>query len=296
VPGEITQLQPATLDQALAFVPAYAAVLIRVSGLFIASPLFAASRVPKRVKALMAMAISWCVCLSMVPNIAWPATLGGLVASIAGELCIGIAVGMCANIMFAGVQWAGEIVGQQLGFNLGEVFDPQFASAGNVIGDLFYMLMLVIFLVIGGHHALLTGLGESFRTLPLLSVSQPGAGGGAVQGVGILETLVGIVGSSTILSIRLAGPVLTTLLILDVALGFIGKTMPQLNVLSAGMSLRSLIGIALLAGGLLMTGDAMVQAITMAMQSAFRLWHVQSVATVLSCDGVCSAALSGGVA
>ncbi len=267
----VPSIQPIDLDQALAFVPAFAAVLIRVGGLFVTAPLFAASQVPKRVKALMAVAISWCICLTVAPSIVWPASLGSLVVAIAGELAIGIAVGMCCNILFAGVQWAGEVIGQQFGFNLGEVFDPKFSAAGNVIGDVLYMLMLVIFLCVGGHRALLMGLNESFRIVPLLTSPDLG---------GVLETLVGILMASTILAVRLSGPVLTTLLIVDVGLGFIGKTMPQMNVMSAGMSMRSLIGLCVLAGGLVITGDAMAQSLVGALQSGLGLWHVRSIAMV----------------
>jgi flagellar biosynthetic protein FliR len=140
------------------------------------------------------------------------------------------------------------MIGQQMGLNLGEVFDPQFGASGSLIGDLYFMLTLVIFLIIGGHREMIRGLGMSLETLPLLSL-------GIDQN--LLDTLVGLFQSCTMLAMQLAAPMLVTMLVVDLALGCIGKAMPQINVLTAGLSIRSLLGMGVVIVGLLVTGKVL---------------------------------------
>ena len=99
-----------------------------------------------------------------------PDTTWGLAAGIAGEMAFGLAMGMILSFVFIAAQWAGEMIGQQMGLNLSEVFDPQFGGQGSIVGDMYFMLTLVVFLVVGGHHAMLRGVRDSFDALPLLSL------------------------------------------------------------------------------------------------------------------------------
>src|SRR5260221_530573 len=131
-----------------------------------------------------------------------------------------------------------------MGINLGEVFDPQFGKNGSLIGDAYFMLALVIFLVCGGHRAMLRGIHASFETLPLLGV-------GMTRGVS--ELLLELLTAATILALQMAAPMLLTMLIVDLGLGFIGKTMPQINVMSAGVSMKTAIGLGVILASLTLT-------------------------------------------
>ncbi len=81
-------------------------------------------------------------------------------------------MGMVLSFVFIAAQWAGELVGQQIGFNIAETFDPQFGASSTSIGDMYYMLTLVVFLAVGGHRQIVAGLRDSFDALPLLSVGR----------------------------------------------------------------------------------------------------------------------------
>jgi flagellar biosynthesis protein FliR len=144
-----------------------------------------------------------------------------------------------------------------LGFNLGQVFDPEF-SGGTVISDLFYMLSLVIFLFLNGHHALMMAVRQSFDVLPVFTAS---------VGAGALDVMFGLMTVCTILAMKLAAPVIVAMLITDLVLGFLAKTVPQLNIMSMGMSLRAGIGLIVLIAGLVMTSETMTGAILDSMQT-----------------------------
>jgi len=244
-------------------VPTFALVLFRVAGMMLFAPLFGSSRIPRRVKALLVIILA----LGLMPSVsrptALPETTWGLALGIGGEMIFGLAMGMVLSFTFIAAQWAGEMIGQQMGLNLSEVFDPQFGAQGSIVGEFYYMLTLVIFLAVGGHHAMIRGVRSSFDYLPLLSVGMTHP---------LLETLTGLIQSATTLAIQLAGPVFVTMLIVDTAMGFISKTMPQLNVMSAGLSLKSVVGMGVLIVGLTLTTIVIEGRVTDSMEAVSGMW------------------------
>ena len=164
-----------------------------------------------------------------------------MAVAIGGEIIFGLAMGMILSFIFVAVQWGGEIMGQQMGLNLGQTFDPQFGSAGSMVGDIYFFLALTTFLAINGHLRDAARRLRNFTALPPLSVG---------INVNIVGMITGLFQGATLLAMQLAAPVLVTMLIVDVVLGFIGKTVPQLNIMSAGLALRSLVGTAVLIVGI----------------------------------------------
>src|SRR5690606_37842018 len=134
------------------------------------APLFGSGRVPRRVKTLFAVVLAG----GLAPTVALPGdlpeTAWQLAVGIGGEILFGVAMGMLLSFTFIAAQWAGEMMGQQMGFNMSEVFDPQFGAQSSIVGELYFMLTLVIFLVLNGHHAILLGIRDSFAHLPVMSV------------------------------------------------------------------------------------------------------------------------------
>jgi flagellar biosynthesis protein FliR len=164
------------------------------------------------------------------------------------------------SFVFIACQWAGQIIGQQMGLNLGEVFDPEFGAQTSLIGDLYFMLTLVVFLGVGGHRVMLQAVHSSFEVLPLLSL-------------GINQSMVhlfsALLQSTTIMAVRLAGPMLITMLVVELILGLPGKTVPQMNVMAAGLSLRSAVGMLVVIVGLTLTTRVMRDAVMQSMQTVW---------------------------
>ena len=243
--------------------PTFALVFFRVAGMMLFAPLFGSARIPRRMKVMLALVMA----LGLMPlvdgPVAMPETSWQLAVAIGGEMMFGLAMGMILSFIFIAAQWAGEMIGQQMGLNLSEVFDPQFGAQGSLIGDFYYMLTLVVFLAAGGHHALLRGVAASFEALPLLTVGMDAS---------LFDMIIGLFGSSTELAIQLAAPMFVTMLVVDVALGFISKTMPQLNIMSAGLSLRSAVGMGVLIIGIGLTSDVLAHSLTHSMRSVSEAW------------------------
>jgi flagellar biosynthetic protein FliR len=253
-----------SFDEALQLVPVFVLALVRVSAMMLYAPVLGSARVPRRVKALLAAALA----LGMTPGVprpaAMPETPWGVAVGIGGEIVFGLAMGMAMSAAFVAAQWAGEMIGQQMGLTLGEVFDPQYGSHGSLIGDMYFMLALVVFLTIGGHVQLVRGVQESFVHLPPLSVG---------MNQDLLDLLTGLIAASATLAFRLAAPVLVTMLVVDLALGLIGKAMPQFNVMAAGMTLRSMVGTIVIVVGITLTTGVMGESIARSLGFVHDAWR-----------------------
>lgn len=234
-----------SIEALLNFVPVFVLVFFRIAGMMVAAPLFGSARVPRRVKLYFAVILA----MGFTPGVraaAMPDTVWELAVGIGAELAFGLAIGTMLSFVFIAVHWAGEIVGQQMGLGMGQIFDPQYGQSGSVVGELYFMLTLVVFLVVRGHHAFLRGLHASFEALPLLSVTMTRD---------LLDLVLDMLQAATGMAIQLAAPILLTMLVVDVVLGFIGKTIPQMNVMASAMSVRPLLGIVVLLVGLSLSSE-----------------------------------------
>jgi flagellar biosynthetic protein FliR len=88
----------------------------------------------------------------------------------------------------------------------------------------------------------------------------------------LFDMVAGLLGGATVLAVRLAAPMLVTMLVVDLVLGLIGKTMPQMNVMSAGLTLRSVVGLVIVIVGLALTGGVISNAIAASMRTAYTVW------------------------
>jgi flagellar biosynthetic protein FliR len=249
-------------DATLALIPTYVLAFFRLAGLMLMAPLFGSARVPRRVK-LMFAAIAALGTIGATPPAVFPDSLATLTLGIAGEMLFGVAMGLIASFTFIAGQWAGEAIGQQMGFNLSEVFDPQYGQGGTVVGDLFFMLTTVIFLYIGGHRALISAVHESFSTAPLLSLS---------INPSLLDAILDLFKAATVLALRLAAPTFFTMMVVDLSMGCISRAMPQFNVMSAGLTLRAIIGMIILIVGINLTADALSGSLTNSLDHVRILW------------------------
>jgi len=245
-------------------------VVFRLAGMMLFAPLFGSARVPRRVKGMLVLVLAMGVMGGMKEKVNLPDNTWQLAAAIGGEMMFGLAMGMILSLVFIATQWAGEMIGQQMGLNLGSVFDPQFGGQGSVLGDMYFMLTLVVFLTVGGHRSMLEGVRDSFEKLPLLTVGidRP-----------LFDTLTGLLGGATVLAVRLAAPMLVTMLIVDLVLGLIGKSMPQMNVMSAGLTLRSVVGMVIVIAGLALTSAVIRDSVKDSMRQAYAAWTTPSPAT-----------------
>ena len=143
-------------------------VLARVSGLVMTVPVFTGSEVPMQVRGLLSVAMA----LVLTPTqwgVHWPTPAGlvDLVILMAGELLIGMVLGLGIVILLSGMQVAGQVIAQMSGMALAEVLAPGSDDQVPLFSGMLNMTSLAVFVVVGGHRALIDGLLHTFVTLPI---------------------------------------------------------------------------------------------------------------------------------
>lgn len=222
------------------WVPTLMLVIFRVAGLFIMAPLLSDSNIPIPVKILLSVILGLAVTARLTSPVAMPDTWVSLVMGIGGEMLIGATIGYVTSLIFVGVQMGAEQMAQQMGIALASVFNPMVEDTTNALGGLFDLTVLAIFLVIGGHRAMIGALMDSFGQVPLMGFS--------VQ-VELLDAVLSLLKASFVLAMKLAAPTLVALFLATISMGIIQKTMPQLNILSVGFQVRVLLALIILAVG-----------------------------------------------
>lgn len=219
--------------------PLFLLVASRLGGILMFMPVLGALALPPQLRALLVVALAAVVTPLVDAPAGWPDTLGGLALAMGGELLIGVLMGLAVFLCFVGLQLGAQLIAQESGLALGQILDPMMEEEDTVLGSLYLQLGLVIFLIIGGHRVLLAAAFDSFRTVPLLSGMGWLEGGGAV----LLDALR----TGGELAIRIAAPTVLTLFLVNLGLGFVSRTVPQLNVTTLGFSFKALLGFALMA-------------------------------------------------
>lgn len=182
-----------------------------------------------------------------------------------GEAMIGIVLGLALQLIFEAAQMAGQIVGIQTGFSLVTILDPQTQADTPVLAVFHQLVALLIFLRLNVDHWLLRGLAASFAYLP------PGGGlAHRTLGAALLRSAGGI----WLSAVEIAAPVLAATVVVDVALGFLGKASPQLPVMFVGIPIKSLAGLSILAVAVTFWPRLFEAKFTAALRLGERLLHL----------------------
>jgi len=207
--------------------------LTRILGLITAAPIFGHASVPTQVKVILGVLLAL-VIAPTVPAVpaADPMSYAGLLILVQ-ELLIGLAMGFSMRLVFAAVEYAGELASSTMGFGFASFFDPSTHGRSAAISQFLSMVATMAFLAVNAHLVLLAALSESFVTLPIsatpLSLAAP------------LEL---VRWGSRIFSagLQLALPIIAAVLIINVALGILTRAAPQLNIFGIGFPITLGVG------------------------------------------------------
>ena len=197
------------------------------------APVFSSVNMPVRMRAFLAISLAVLVTPLQDLDVAFEQTSWLQLAPIfAGEILLGLMMGFGVRLLFIGVQLAGQVIGHMSGMQLADVFDPSSDTNIPVFSQLLDMLMLAVFLVIGGHRRLMSALLDSFQTIPV---------GAAQMQNSAIEDLKDVVSASFHLSLQVGAPAMIALLAATLILGFVSRTLPQINAIQVGFNVNSFV-------------------------------------------------------
>ncbi|MBL8761208.1 MAG: flagellar biosynthetic protein FliR [Phycisphaerae bacterium] len=227
-----------SLDTILPHLIPFALVAFRLGGMFMLAPLLTSAMVAARFKVLLVVALAGALYPTLPASPAPDVDLFSMLPMVVCELAIGFVMGLIAAVPLAAMEMAGVVAGQQVGFGLARVYNPELEADTDILGQLLFYLAIGAFIAFNGVETLFVSLADSFHRVPpggMLSLTPP------------IDLLLGVVTSGFELAMRVAAPVTGMTLLLVVALGVVGKTMPQLNIMAVGFTLKIVAAISILA-------------------------------------------------
>ncbi len=208
----------------------------RIAGVLVVAPLPWAE-VPARLRAGLAVALAvvahgWAgLPLEAMQS---PVTM---VLAVISEFGIGAAMGFVVRLVIAIAEMIASNVAPLIGFGVAQVFDPSTSSTQTVLGRLFRIYAILLAVIVGLHHVVIGALLGSFRAIPAGAMVNPGHAAPALMEMGADALLVGV---------RLSVPILAVLFTTQLALGFISRAAPAMQIFSVGFAITLIVGMAVL--------------------------------------------------
>ncbi len=210
---------------------------VRIGAFVMVMPVIGSSFVPARVRLLLAVALT-AVIAPVIPVTATTDVLSaaGLVTVIQ-EIAIGATMGFLVQLVFDAIALGGQVIGMSMGLGFAVFLDRARGVNMPVLGQLFLMLGMLIFLTMDGHLALISLLAESFTALPV-----------SIRGLNavMLGEVLLFTGQMFVFALRIALPAITAILVVNLAFGVMSRAAPTLNLFAIGFPVTMLLGFAVI--------------------------------------------------
>lgn len=220
-------------------IPVFLLILVRVASFMVTMPIFSYRTIPAQVKIGLSVALALLIDVTIFKSQAISLN-AAFVLLVLKEALIGLSMGFVSAILIYAVQFAGSIIDLQMGFAIANTISPENGMTTPITGQLLYMLELLFFLGVDAHHMLLNGLLYSFTVLPLNDLTVNLADGHAAAFVARLTAQLFVI------ALQLALPIIGCLFLVDVAVGIVARTVPQINVFVVGLPLKIIVGFMLM--------------------------------------------------
>ena len=221
-------------------IAAFLLVLTRTSGIFFVSPFFGSQNIPVQIRAATAFAMAVLIFPILLDEmtIEAPATVAMFAALVMQELFVGWLIGFIGYVVLAAITMSGKIMDMQVGFTIAQVMDPTSHEQSPLIGSFLYNLTIIYFLAVNGHYMIIAALVESFRAIPFNEVTWHSS---------MADFMVNVTNGIFLVGMKIAMPVTFSILITNVGMGILARTMPQMNIFVIGVPMHLIIGTAMLA-------------------------------------------------
>ena len=199
---------------------AFLVLISRIGGLLAALPVFSGRTIPVKVKLGLVLTLS----LMLAPSIPMPTVSMDpmiLVGGMLSEMAIGVTIGLAVRLMFGALEVAGELLGIQMGFGAVHLFDPTTSHQTPMIAQFFTMLASLIFLSLNAHLFAMATIIHSYEAIPAF---------GAHLSSHLGEEILLLSQRMFTIGMKLAAPVLITILLINVLMALLGRAVPQVQV------------------------------------------------------------------
>lgn len=246
--------------------PVFGLLLLRCTGLLFMAPIFGQQRVPLTVRILLSLSLS-AMLLPVIPMqqaVVPTQTLGWVLTGLL-EVLTGAIYGWAATAIFEGIVLAGQFIGLQMGFAQANILNPDSQTQRPLLSEVYFVLAVLVFLSLNGHHLLIRVLQQSFTVVPL---------GQFLFGPQTLAQLSLLFAQIFGVALMIAAPINGILTLIDIIMGLIARTAPQMNILLLSFSIKIYVGLLTLLFSLGFTVQFLRDLLPRLMDQVMRLFTV----------------------
>jgi len=209
-------------------------VLFRVSGILFFAPIFGSSSIPPSVKILIALTASLLFFPAVDPaDLVVPNSALLLAVALAGEMLIGVLIGLLGQVISVAVQYAGRILGAHMGLRIANVLDPQTGITVSLIGAFFNIVTVLLLLYMNFHIIILRVVRESFSIIKPLGVR---------VGMNAADVVLRAGSDIYLFAMQVAAPILAAIFFVEVIIAVLAKMAKQFNMLMLQFPIKILLG------------------------------------------------------
>lgn len=216
----------------------FLAILVRVMGVMAFAPIFGNQNVTRRARLFVGIAVSFSV-WTIYPYVPLNyTTFMGYTAILLKELVVGLTIGFTSNITLTIINMAGQFIDRELGFSMVSNFDPTANTDSTITAQFYNMLCMVLMLITNMHYFVISAMADSFELIPLGNVT--------VDSGILLDKMIQYMTDYFTIALRISIPMLIVIMLLNVVLGVLAKTAPQMNMFVVGIQLKIFSGFTVL--------------------------------------------------
>ncbi|RPF55981.1 flagellar biosynthetic protein FliR [Aquisalibacillus elongatus] len=216
-----------TID--LARLPGILLIFARLAGFFMMVPFFSHRSIPMSHRITFVVVLTWVMFFAVeIPVLVFD---GFFIILLIKEVTIGLFLGLLAYLIIAAVQIAGGFIDFQMGFAIANIVDPQTGVQSPIIGQYFYIFTLLLLVTTNAHHLLLDGIYYSYEFIGMADLIN-------ISSEAFPEFIINTFAQMFVIAFQMSIPIVGMLFLVDIALGMIARTVPQVNVFVVGLPLK----------------------------------------------------------
>ena len=216
-------------------------VLVRISGIIATAPMLGSNNIPVQIKAVLILILG----LIIQPFIDFPRVLPNqpseYVLLIFSELLIGLVMGLVGRFMFAAIEFAGTVVGFQMGLSMANMFDPMSEQQISMLARFETAVAMLVFLVMDLHLVIVQAMVRSYSLLPP---------GGAGMSNDLAREILSLSSSVFAIGLQIGAPLIVALFLSNMIIGLLARSVPQIQIFVVGFPLTLLLGFVFLMFGI----------------------------------------------
>lgn len=213
-------------------------ILLRMIAYVVSSVVFGSSNISVPLKILLSLILSILIYPSIHLSAADLQSMSeNIILLSAREVMIGVSLGFLTRLFFFVVSMTGEVVSVSIGLGAAQMYNPMMGANSNTVGQFYMTIATLIFFALNGHHLLITGICQSYELIPLAQMK---------LNLGPYVEIATFVQDMMVMGLKMSAPIIGAILITNIAMGILGRAIPQINVLVTSMPVTLMLGFALM--------------------------------------------------